>query len=70
MLYSGYGALKRFEHKRGVVRTLTNRARSIVSDLGERNKELDHVRTALGYNGYPEWLLADTREEVRETRKK
>ena len=48
------------EHKHSVVRTLTHRARSIVGDLGERNEGLDHVRTALGYNGYPDWLLAET----------
>ena len=53
------------EHKKGVVRTLTHRAKSIVSDLGERIKELDHVKTALGYNGYPDWMLAETREEGR-----
>ena len=35
-------------HKRGVVRTHTHRARSIVSDLEERKKELEHVREALG----------------------
>ena len=57
------------EHKRDVVRTLTHRARSIVSDLGERNDELDHVRTALGYNGYPDWMLAETREDVKEIRR-
>ena len=59
------------EHKRSVVRTLTHRTRSIVSDLGERNEELDHVRRAMGYNGYPDWLLTDTREDVKEnTREK
>ena len=47
---------------------LTHRASSIVGDLGERNDELDHVRTALGYNGYPDWMLAETREEVNEIR--
>ena len=42
-----------------------------MSDLGERNEELDHVRTALGYNGYPDCLLAETRDEVKEnTREK
>ena len=42
-----------------------------MSDLGERKEELDHVRTALGYNGYPDWLLAENREEVKEnTREK
>ena len=58
------------EHKRGVVRTLTLRAKSIVSDLGERKKELEHVRKALGYNGYPDWMLAETREEIKEKRKR
>ena len=57
------------EHKRGVVRTLTHRARSIVSDLGERKKELEHVREALGYNGYPDWMLAETREEIKEKKR-
>ena len=49
--------------------TLTHRVRSIVSDLGEKNDELDYVRTALGYNGYPDWMLAKTREEVKEGRR-
>ena len=54
------------EHKQGVVRTLTHRAWSIVSDLGERKKELEHVREALGYNSYPAWMVAETREEIKE----
>ena len=40
-----------------------------MSDLGERKKELEHVREALGYNGYPDWLLAETREEIREKKR-
>ena len=36
---------------------------------GKRNDELKHVRTALGYNGYPDWILAETREEVKEIRR-
>ena len=69
--YLNFDSNHPLEHKRSVVRMLTHRARSIVSDLGERNEELDHVRTALGYNGYPDWLLAETREEVKEiTREK
>ena len=34
--------------------------------LGERKKELEHVRSALGYNGYSEWMLAKTIKEVEE----
>ena len=51
------------------MRTLTHRARSIVSDLGERKKELEHVRETLGYNGYPDWLLAETRGEIKEKKR-
>ena len=67
--YLNFDSNHPLEHKRGVVRTLTHRARSIVSDLGERKKELEHVREALGYNGYPNWLLAETREEIKEKKR-
>ena len=64
--YLNFDSNQPLEHKRGVVRTLTHGARSIVSDLGERKKELDHAREGLGYNGYPDWMLAETREEIKE----
>ena len=67
--YLNFDSNHPLEHKRGVVRTLTHRARSIVSDLGERKKEFEHVREALGYNGYPDWLLAETREEIKEKKR-
>ena len=40
-----------------------------MSDLGERKKELEHKREALGYNGYPDWMLAETREEIKEKKR-
>ena len=40
-----------------------------MSDLGERNKELEHEREALGYNGYPDWMRAETREEIKEKKR-
>ena len=40
-----------------------------MSDLGERKKELKHARVALGYNGYPNWMLAETREEIKEKKR-
>ena len=62
--------LQPLEHTRGAVRTLTHKARSIMSDLGERKSELEHVREALGCNGDPDWTLAETREEIKEKRQK
>ena len=60
--YLNFNSNHPLEHKRGVVRTLTHRAKTVVSDLEERKKELEHVGRALGYNEYPEWMLAETRE--------
>ena len=54
------------EHKRGVVRTLAHRAESIFSDPKDREGEIDHVRTALSYNGYPSWLLKDPKQPAEE----
>ncbi|XP_068704687.1 uncharacterized protein [Montipora foliosa] len=54
------------EHKTGVVRTLAHRAESIVSDTKDRDGEIDHVRTALSYNGYPSWLLKDSKQPAEE----
>ena len=67
--YLNFNSYHPLEHKRGVVRTFTRRVRSIVSDFGEKNEELDHVRTALGYNGHPDWMLAEAREEVKENKR-
>ena len=67
--YSGYIAKLNFqsnhplEHKRGVVKTLAYREKTVVSEREDRRKELDHLRGALKCNGYPEWILRDLREE-------
>ena len=61
------------EHKRGVVKTLMYRANNIVSDLGDRIKEREHIRQALKTNGYPEWFLdrveSHEKEEEEEAEK-
>ena len=51
------------EHKRGVVRTLAHRAKTVVSEREDRRKELEHLRGALKCNGYPEWIVRDLKEE-------
>ena len=52
------------EHKRGtkVVKTLLQQAETVVSDMDERQQERDHIRNALGVNGYPDWMLAEKKE--------
>ena len=51
------------EHKRGVVKTLAYRARTVVSERENRREELEHLRGALKCNGYPDWILPELKDE-------
>ena len=51
------------EHKRGVVKTLAYRARTVVSEREDRRQELEHLRGALKCNGYLDWILRDLKNE-------
>ena len=51
------------EYKRGVVKTLTYRARTVVREREDTNKELEHLRGALKCNGYPDWILRELRDD-------
>ena len=58
------------EHKRGVVRTLAYRAKTVVSEREDRKKELEHLRGALRCNGFPDWILHQLEEDNICLRKK
>ena len=45
------------EHKLSVVRTLTHRAQSVVTDEHDRKEEITHVKNALKNCGYREWTF-------------
>ena len=51
------------EHKRGVVKTLAYRARTVVSEREDRRKELELLRGALKCHGYPDWILLQLRDD-------
>ena len=51
------------EHKRGIVKTLAYRARTVVSEREDRREELEHLRGALKCNGYLDWILRDLKSE-------
>ena len=50
-------------HKRGAVKTLVHRAKTVVNEKEDRRKELDHLRGALKRNGYLDWILRDLKEK-------
>ncbi len=45
------------EHKLGVVRTLCHRANSVITSDSEKEKELSHIKEALGKCGYKNWTF-------------
>ena len=51
--YLNFDSNQPLEHKRGVVRTLTHMARSIVSDLGERKKRIRTCERGTGIQRLP-----------------
>ena len=51
------------ENKRGVVKTLAYKARTVVSETEDRREELEHLRGALKCNGYPDWILRELKDE-------
>ena len=58
------------EHKRGIVKTLAYRGRTVVSEREDRREELELLRGALKCNGYPDWILWDLKDEITTGRKK
>ena len=48
-----------FAHKRAVVKSLTDRAKTIPSSSDQRSKEMKHVTAALVANGYPKRFVID-----------
>ncbi len=45
------------QHKLGVVQTLHHRAKSVITEEEDCERELSHVKSALGHCGYPDWAI-------------
>ena len=58
--YLQFSSNHHLNHKRSVVRTLQNRAKTIITDEIDQKKELEHVSNVLTDNGYAKWMLKPT----------
>ena len=52
------------EHKLSVIRTLYNRAISVVTHAEDQETELDHIDSALTNCGYPQWSIKQSRDRL------
>lgn len=53
--YLQFDSHQPMEQKMGVIRTLTHRARTIVSDTTDRDREFAHLQKVLTISGYTKW---------------
>ena len=57
-------------HVEGVVRTLLDRANTIVTDQQDKAAEEKHIENALKQNNYPKWTIKTTRKAIQDKEKK
>ena len=62
--YLNWSSCHPIEHKLSVIRTLYNRATTVVTHAEDREAEFDHIDTALSRCGYPQWTLEQSRAKL------
>ena len=67
--YLSFNSHHHISHKISVVRTLVDRAETVVSTEEDKKEEICTIKTALGHCGYPQWLVDDTRKKIEEKKK-
>ena len=55
--YLSFGSHQPLQHKLGVIRTLTHRADTIITEPQDKEEEKDNIKKALKKCGYPEWAF-------------
>ena len=55
-------------HKMSVIRSLMDRAHSVITEEGEIKKEEEHIKQALKMCQYPDWTFNKTKEKMEEAK--
>ena len=62
--YLNFGSHHPIQHKLGVVRTLMDRCRNIVTEEEDRVSEEEHIKSALKKCGYPDWTFSKVKTQI------
>ncbi|XP_070573727.1 uncharacterized protein [Ptychodera flava] len=62
--YLNFASHHPLHHKLGVIRTLLDRSKNIITLEEDRIKEEEHIKMALSRCGYPDWSIKKVQEEM------
>ena len=68
--YLSFSSHHHISHKISVIRTLVDRAETVVTKPVDKSKEFENIKAALGNCGYPKWIVEDTRRRMEEKKNK
>ncbi|XP_072041190.1 uncharacterized protein [Amphiura filiformis] len=68
--YLNFASHQPLEHKLGVIRTLTHRAKTLSSDSESLEHEMDHVKKSLAICGYTKWAWSSPSSKRHEPKPK
>ncbi|XP_066300839.1 uncharacterized protein [Branchiostoma lanceolatum] len=68
--YLNFNSHHPLHQKLGVIRTLMDRCKSVVTEETDRQLEMDHIKQALSRCGYPDWTFKKVEHQTNKTKQK
>ncbi|XP_066289701.1 uncharacterized protein [Branchiostoma lanceolatum] len=68
--YLNFNSHHPLHQKLGVIRTLMDRCKSVVTEETDRQLEMEHIKQALSRCGYPDWTFKKVEHQTNKTKQK